>query len=84
MFMMSVYWEAYRSFELMEVEGKTVMAYSGWNFVGYIWSTTTNVQGTAKKGSLHIIGSVGGGISAWAAIKACGEYPNTNAAGPVT
>jgi hypothetical protein len=81
LFCMSVYWDAWRQIEVPVQSFDGATSYSGWHLLGYALATTPTVQGTIKKGTLRLGGTVVGGFSGWLAIKACGEYPHTNTAG---
>lgn len=72
---MSVYWPAFADFFIpVKNEGKPVSPhFSGWYLIAYSMSTTTTTEGTVRKGTLRLLGSVLGGFSGWLAVTICGD-----------
>ena len=68
---MQVYWQAFANFEIQASDTTDLVSFSGWYLIAYSFTTTTTCEGTWKKGTLRLIGTVCGGFSGWLAITAC-------------
>ena len=72
---MNVYWDAFGNLEIQTSDEIMSAHFAGWQLIAYAFSTTQTVEGTWKKGTLRLMGTIFGGFSAWLALTACGSNP---------
>ena len=71
LFIMTVYWDDYVNFQLLPNDEFTGGLFQGWNMFAFAYAFMPTTEGTAKKGILRLIGTIGGGFLGWLGVIVC-------------
>ena len=67
-FAATVYWDQYSSFSIQTNQGTAGAVWSGWQLLAYAYGFKPTYEGTLKKGSQRLVGTIGGGFMGWLGI----------------